>query len=199
MHKKHRTFIAINLPGDVKKALAGYQKKWADVPAKWTDLDNLHITLVFLGDLTDIELGEVCLAVKDIAKNHNAFNLNLNKVAYGPTDKIPPRYIWAGGSASVQGFGETKEESNEAVLLKRDLDNALSEIVRFSLDEKAFNLHITLARINSMAWRAIEPEERTEVNEMIDLPFTVESIEVMESELTRLGPRYTIIESHQLN
>ncbi|MSU54588.1 MAG: RNA 2',3'-cyclic phosphodiesterase [Candidatus Staskawiczbacteria bacterium] len=188
MNKKHRTFIAINLPGDVKKALAGYQKKWADVPAKWTDLDNLHITLVFLGDLTDIELGEVCLAVKEVAKNHQAFNLNLNKVAYGPTDKIPPRYIWAGG-----------EESNEAILLKRDLDNALSEIVRFSLDEKTFNLHITLARINSMAWRAIEPEERTEVNEIIELPFTVESIEVMESELTRLGPRYTIIESHTLN
>ena len=32
----------------------------------------------------------------------------------------------------------------------------------------------------------------------LDLAFTVESIEVMESELKRGGPVYTILESHQL-
>ena len=55
-----------------------------------------------------------------------------------------------------------------------------------------------MARIKEWEWRAIEPEERPEVNEAIDLIFTVESIDIMESELTRQGPRYTIIESYQL-
>jgi 2'-5' RNA ligase len=44
----------------------------------------------------------------------------------------------------------------------------------------------------------IEPEERPEINESIDLAFTVESIEVMESVLKRGGPQYSIIESHNL-
>jgi len=187
MQKRHRTFIAINLPKEVSKVLANYQKKWADVPARWTTTENLHITLLFLGDLTDIELGEVCVAVKEVLQKHESFNIVLNKVAYGPEDKLPPRYIWAGGVVS-----------DEASQLKKDLEDALLEIVKFNLDKYAFTPHITLARINSMAWRAIEPEERPEVGENIELTFTVESIEVMESELTKQGPRYTVIESHTL-
>jgi 2'-5' RNA ligase len=55
-----------------------------------------------------------------------------------------------------------------------------------------------LARISEFLFRQIEPEERPEIEENLDLTFYVESIEVMESELTRQGPRYTIIESHEL-
>lgn len=187
MNKRHRTFIAINLPSDVKKVFARYQQKWADVPAKWTNPENLHITLVFLGDLTDLELGEVCLAVKEICEKQEAFNIVLNKIAYGPQDKIPPRYIWAGG-----------DESKEAMALKDNLEDALSEIIKLKIDKHIFNAHITLARISALEWRAIEPEERPEIFENVELTFTVESIEIMESELTRQGPRYTVIESHQL-
>jgi len=55
-----------------------------------------------------------------------------------------------------------------------------------------FAPHITLCRINAWQWKQIEPEERPEINENIDLLFTVESIEVMESELKKGGPQYTI-------
>ena len=187
MQKRHRIFIAINLPADVKKRLAGYQKKWADVPAKWTAPDNLHITLLFLGDITDQDLAQACQAVKEIAGRHNSFNITLNKVAYGPEDKLPPRYIWAGGEAS-----------QEAVALKRELEDALFENIKFKLDKNVFTPHITLARIKEWEWRAINPEERPEVGEDIDMVFTVESIEVMESELTKQGPHYIVVESHQL-
>ncbi len=209
MQKRHRVFIAINLPEDVKKELASFQKKWTQLPAKWTNAENLHITLVFLGYLTDEELGEVCLVVKEIAKNYNSLDINLNKVSYGPDDKIsfdtaqdkPPRFIWANG-----------EKSKELSLLKNGLQEALLEKVSFIPELRAFSPHITLARINAFEWRAIEPEERPEVNENIDLTFTVESIEVMESQLKKgqdarashkmgapvSGPQYTIIESHQL-
>ncbi len=84
MQKRHRIFIAINLPQDVKKFLTGYEKKWAELPAKWVNAENLHITLVFLGDLTDEELGEVCIIAKEVVKNHHAFDITLNKVSYGP-------------------------------------------------------------------------------------------------------------------
>ncbi len=222
MHKRHRIFIAINLPGDVKKFLAGFQKKWPDLPAKWTPEENLHITLLFLGDLTDVELGQVCLDAKEVASRHRAFNITLQKIAYGPEGKVPPRapkflnsnsvssdmvtedenidndalsmpklrsprYIWAGGQAN-----------SEASKLKKDLEDALFESIKFKIDKNSFTAHVTLARIKDWEWRAIEPEERPEVSQSLDATFTVESIEVMESELTRQGPRYVIIESHQL-
>ncbi len=78
------------------------------------------------------------------------------------------------------------------------MENALVESVKFTVDKIPFTPHITLARIKEWEWRAIEPEEQQEVDEHIELTFTTESIDIMESELTRQGPRYTIIESHAL-
>ncbi len=198
MQKKHRIFIAINFPSEVKKYLAKFQERWAELPAKWASAENLHITMVFLGDLTDQELGEVCMATKEVVKNCNSFDINLNKVSYGPDDKIPPRMVWVGG-------GKNKELS----LLKKNLEESLLGKINFKLEERLFNPHVTLARISTFLWRQIEPEERPEVAENIDVSFTVESIEVMESELKRsglpapssarqAGPQYITIESHQL-
>ena len=185
--EKHRVFVAINLPNEIKKELFSYSEKYPELPAKWTAKDNLHITLEFLGNLTDEEIGEVCLAVKSVAEKHKSFSLNINKILYGPPKKMPPRMVWAEG-----------EKSKELSLLREDLENALTEKVRFVPENRIFAPHITLARISEWEFRKIEPEERPEINEALDLFFTVESIEVMESELKRGGPVYTILESHNL-
>jgi 2'-5' RNA ligase len=203
MQKRHRIFIAINLPEDIKKELAGFCDKWPELPAKWTAKDNLHITLEFLGDLTDVEIADACKAVAEVSKQHKSFSINLNKIVYGPPRKMPPRMVWADG-----------ESSDEIVDLKKDLQEYLLDKIRFRPDERGFTPletapagglfltgfipHITLARISEWAFRQIEPEERPEINEDIDLTFSVESIEVMESQLRRGGPQYTIIESHEL-
>jgi 2'-5' RNA ligase len=46
-----------------------------------------------------------------------------------------------------------------------------------------------------MEFRRIEPEQRPEINEKINISFEVNLIEVMESQLKRTGPNYTILES----
>ncbi len=187
MEKRHRVFIAINLPKEIKKQLADFYDKWPELPAKWTSSDNLHITLEFLGDLTDVEIGDTCEIVKEVAKRHKSFSINLNKVLYGPPKKNPPRMVWADG-----------EKSEELKELKNDLEECLLKKVKFRPEEKGFIVHITLARISEWEFRKFDLEERPEINEDIDLVFTAESIEVMESELKRSGPVYTILESHQL-
>lgn len=187
MEKRHRIFIAINLPEEIKKELAKYQEKWLDLPAKWTSKDNLHITLEFLGHLTDLELADVCQVAGEVAKNHKPFSIDLHKILFAPKGKMPPKMVWALG-----------EKVDELVDLRNDLEEYLLEKVNFKPEGRGFVPHITLARISEFAFRQIEPEERPEVSEEIDLTFYVESIEVMESELTRQGPRYTIIESHEL-
>lgn len=187
MQKRHRTFIAINLPADIKKYLARYAEKFPDLPASWTPEENLHITMVFLGDLTDEELGEVCVTAKQVAASHEGFEINLNKVGYGPDEKLPPRFIWATG-----------EKSKELSDLKNDLQEALVEKINFKPEYKTFAPHVTMARISTFAWRQIEPEERPQVGEETSLTFLVESVEVMESELRKDGPVYTVIESLSL-
>lgn len=184
---KHRIFVAINLPADIKKQLFSYAEKWPELPAKWVEKDNLHITLEFLGHLTDEEVGTVCTAVRDVAERHNSFSLNLAKILYGPPKKIPPKMVWAEG-----------EKSEDLADLREDLENSLADAVRFVPENRSFAPHITLARISAWEFRGMDLEEVPEINENIDLLFTVESIEVMESELRRGGPVYTVLESHQL-
>jgi len=187
MQKRHKTFVAINLPEGIKKFLANYQKRWPDLPARWVRPDNLHITLSFLGYLTDVEVGNVCMVAKSVAESHNSFEINLNKISYGPIDKKVPRMVWLSG-----------EKSKELSALKRDLENQLSESIRFKPEVRTFRPHITLAKVKTLEWRTIDPEERPEINENVDFKISVESIEVMESVLKKSGPEYLIIESHQL-
>lgn len=186
---KHRVFIAINFPEDIKKKLATYQEKWPELPARWTREESLHITLVFLGYISDEEIIETCKIVKEVALNHQPFSINLNKVCYGPpqNNSKPPRMIWAEG-----------DKSENLAKLKNDLEKSFFERISFSLENREFSPHITLSRIKTWEWRKIEPEERPEVNEKINLSFSVESIEVMESELKRGGAEYIVLESIQL-
>lgn len=198
MEKRHRVFIAINLPGDIKKELVSFYDKWKNLPAKWTKEDNLHITLEFLGDLTDIEIAGVCKMVDEVAKKHESFSINLNKILYGPPQN-PAKSGIAGQAQKIPKMvwvqGEKSEELNN---LKDDLQKNLLEKIRFRPDGAGFTPHITLARISEWEFRKFEIDERPEVDENIDLVFTAESIEVMESELKRGGPVYTILESHNL-
>jgi len=180
--KRRRVFIAINLPEDIKKKLAGYKEKWPELPIKWTKLNNIHITLAFLGYVADEEIINICKAVKEAGSKHSSFSVNLFKICYGPADKKPPRMVWVIG-----------EKSEEFASLKHDLDKSLA-----ISEKRQFSPHITLGRIRKWEWQRIEPEERSSVDEEIDLSFSVDSIELMESVLKKGGPEYTILESYNL-
>jgi 2'-5' RNA ligase len=184
---RHRIFIAINLPEEIKKELKASQSQWPELPIRWTKPENLHITLVFLGYLSDEDLLEVCNLTREVAQRNKPFSLNLKKICYGPPKKMPPRMVWVEG-----------EKSQELGDLKNDLENSLLEGVSFHREKRAFSLHITLGRIRRWEWKKIEPEERPEVNKEIDLTFEVNSIEVMESKLKRGGAEYTVLESTPL-
>ena len=185
--KRHRIFIAINFPENIRKKLADYKEKWPELTARWTKSDNIHITLVFLGYISDEEMPEICEIVKEVISKYNSFDINLNKICYGPlrhnNSGQAPRMVWAAG-----------EKVNELNSLKNELSERLGVF-----EGREFVPHITLARISQWAWQRIEPEERPEINEDINLNFPVNSIEIMESILKKGGPEYAILESYNLN
>ncbi len=173
--------------------MAVYKEKYPGLPARWTRPENLHITLAFIGYASDEDLVEACEIAKKVAEKNQQFSVGLNKICYGPKSSSayadegkPPRMVWAKG-----------EKSKELSALKNDLDDLLldSQKIRFSAENKEFSPHITLARIKTWEWFKIEPEERPEIDEDVDINFSVDSIEVMESELKRGGAEYEIIES----
>ena len=187
---KHRIFIAINLPEDIKKELVSCQEKWQDLPVRRTKKDNLHITLVFIGQVEDSQILEIGKTAKDVIINHHGFSINLHNICYGPPGIMPPKMVWA--------MGEKNKELSE---IKKDLETALlnSENSGFNNPEnRDFSPHITLGRIKQWEWRRVEPEERPEINKDIFLDFEVNSIDIMESRLRRGGSEYIILESISL-
>ena len=181
MNRGHRVFIAINLPEKIKKRLADYQNNWLDLPAKWTKTDNLHITLEFIGEVSDNEPLDIIKEAKELASKTESFEVNLNKIIYGPlrpgSGQATPRMVWVTGD-------KIKE------LNLNPARNATHSV--------AGGPHITLARIRKWDWQRIEPEERPVIDEDINISFQVDSIEVMESVLKKGGPQYTILESISL-
>ena len=97
----------------------------------------------------------------------------------------------------VWAEGEKLEELGK---LQNDLENSLlaSSVKEVESKSRPYAPHITLGRIRTWEFRQIEPEERPEVNEEINLSFEVNSIEVMESQLKRGGAEYAVLESAPL-
>ncbi len=180
-----RIFIAINLPEQAKNQLVSEQKHIENLfssvvdedsscPIRWTKKDNLHITVDFIGNCSDAEIAQICNSVKNACENRRCFNINLNQISVGPSDKLA-KMVWVKGEV-------TKELED----IRKNLETNGNRI---------FNLHLTLGRIIQWQWRQIEPEEMPNINKEISLNFDVCSIDVMESKLKSRGPEYTILES----
>ncbi len=128
--QKHRIFIAINLPEEIKDKLADYQKKfeWEGGDwAKWTKKENLHITLEFIGSVSDTQQEDVFKKTGDLAKKTPAFEIKLNKIDYFPNNNLP-KYIFATGGkyhvtlARIKEWQWRKINPDERPSVEEDID-----------------------------------------------------------------------------
>jgi|AntAceMinimDraft_18_1070375.scaffolds.fasta_scaffold02626_7 2'-5' RNA ligase len=184
----HRVFIAINLPGDIKEKLFNFSNKYPNLPVRWVKRENIHITLSFLGNLDDNQLLDTMEIVRKVISSYNSFSVKFSKVNYGPIGKNPPRMIWA-----------EVEENKELARLHTDLEDELFNLSSYQYktkENRAFSAHITLGRIKSFKFRKLG--QRPEIGEDINISFQVNSIDVIESNLKKTGPEYTILESISL-
>ena len=145
----------------------------------------MHLTVVFVGYASNEETLKICQMTKKAAEQYESFNLNFQRICLGPPRK-PPRLIWLEG------------EKNQALIaLKKELEKNLVGAARnFRSEYRDLMPHITLARIKQMEWQRLQ--QKPEIEEAVDFNVLVNSIEVMESELKRTGPEYTVLELVQL-
>jgi len=180
--KQHRIFLAINLPDKIKKRLSEFRKEWFDFPVKLTRVENLHITLFFIGYVNTEEILDICKLAKKAISQENMFEIKLNKICFGPLNK-KPRMIWAIGDIN-----------NNLSHLKNSLeDDLFGSNKNAENHNKLFHPHITLAKIKQKEWGELPSIPNIEKD--ISLSFLVDSVEVMESCLSRKGPEYNVLET----
>src|SRR5438034_642211 len=72
-----RTFIAVDVGAEVRKRAAALQQQLTKTGAevKWVAPDQMHLTLLFLGDVDELEVLKVCRAVQEVAGREPPFPL----------------------------------------------------------------------------------------------------------------------------
>ncbi len=179
-----RTFVALDLGDLIRGRLVDLQEKLAEPESevKWVEEDNLHLTLLFLGEVDQRAIHDVCLAVNRAVRVVPAFTIAVEGVGCFPNIRRP-RVLWAGVSTGAENV----------IALHEALEPSLLELGCYRREDRKFTPHVTLGRL-----RGSEPPPHLEKKLARNESFhggetTVEKVHVMASELTPQGPRYTVL------
>ena len=181
-----RSFVAIELPEEVRTALASVQRDLkAQTPPKavrWTRPEAIHLTLQFLGDVAPGQVEAVAAALRSACAGQSPFTFHLIELGVFPNPGRP-RVVWIG----------VVEPSGALLALHKNVTQAL-EPLGFKPEERAFTPHLTLGRAAQHAGR----RELAEVGELITRSQVgtvgqvwVDHINLMQSDLRPEGAVYT--------
>jgi 2'-5' RNA ligase len=178
-----RAFIAIDLPESVRAALRHKQASFRSVApdARWAQPEGIHLTLKFLGEVSDRKVREVCENLKNLGR-FGGFAIGLKGFGFFP-DARRPRVFWAGVEAPA-GLYRLAEQVEEAM-----------GKIGFAREERAFRPHLTLAR-----FRVPQPQPSlqallTEQGEQDLGNFEVTEFFLFESKLSPRGAEYRKVET----
>ena len=185
---KRRLFIAINLPSHLQEKIYKFsQTFFSGFPLRITKQENLHFTLIFLGQLDKTKETMVRKIVEEAIKDAKTFSVRLEGLDVFPNLRRP-KILWIKTvDSALSSFHH---------LLYRKLASQ-----KFVLDERPFTAHLTIGRVKNKD-RAIKetlPLILKEHGKDFFGEFEVKQADLMESILEADGPCYKIIASYKLN
>jgi 2'-5' RNA ligase len=177
-----RAFIAIDLPKSIHAALRQKQASFRSVSpeARWTQPEGIHLTLKFLGEISDPKVREVCESLKSLGR-FEGFAIGLKGFGFFP-DAGRPRVFWVGVEAPAS--------LNRLV---EQIETAMRSL-GFAREERAFKPHLTLARFRV-------PQAQPALQALLSQPgeqelgnFEASEFFLFESKLSPQGAEYRKVE-----
>lgn len=169
-----------------------------DLPVRWIDPDNGHLTLHFLGDV-EAEMAELLRMAMGVAlTHHTAFELRTADPGAFPSARRP-RVLWLGL------WGQTYRLE----ALYNDLGDFLDDF-GLDIEDVPFHPHITLGRVRDVeglkvgllpdqvrdAFATIQEEGLAAHDSPV--PFPITEIQLVRSHLSKDGPRYEVLARYTL-
>jgi RNA 2',3'-cyclic 3'-phosphodiesterase len=173
----HVHFIAVPLPRVVQSRLASLCYGLPQV--RWVDEENLHLTLRYLGSLTDAQVSEIQEDLKSLF--FHPFTLKLKGL--GHFRSRSHGVIWAG-----------IEEHPGLLALKKEID---AHLRKFTLppDDRPFHPHITLGRYDRLNIEKLADYLDAHSNYQSDI-FEVTHCHLLRTQQTPKRVFYPIVESY---
>ncbi|MBI3989540.1 MAG: RNA 2',3'-cyclic phosphodiesterase [candidate division NC10 bacterium] len=183
-----RLFVAANLTGTIKEALAEVQRALRSKGGgvSWVKPENLHITLKFLGEVEERMLKAVRGVIASSVAAVGPVLLSFADLGTFPHLRSP-RVIWVGVREGAEGLS----------LLQANLEQGFKGI-GFPRENRSFTAHLTLGRVRSPKGlqplvEEVKAWQRDALGEMV-----LKQVDLMRSQLHPGGSIYTILESFPL-
>jgi RNA 2',3'-cyclic 3'-phosphodiesterase len=186
-----RAFIAIELPEELKQALADIQsrlREGSQAPVKWVDAGGIHLTLKFLGNISPGLVDRITLVLKESARDIAPFRLEATGLGAFPNPRRV-QVVWVGVGGEMAPLNR----------LQQHIEAGLKPL-GFTPDNRPFKPHLTLGRVRE---RAVADDVMA-LGRLIGeagfaaCPIDVAAVHLMRSELTPQGAVYTRLVSVKL-
>lgn len=181
MSKTRRSFIAVEVPTSVSDLAAAVQEglRRTGIRARWVAPESFHVTLRFLGNVTEDSMAGIVDAMESAANQFEPFSLTVGDIGVFP-GKGRPRVIWLGFSDG----GGRLEKAYQA------LETALEAVADIPREGKPFHGHLTIGRFKDRI-RGDRLQKAMDANRPeTSVSFSVEKISLFESRLLPQGARY---------
>jgi len=176
-----RTFIALDMPAEIKAALANYVQSLKSLRGRvsWTKPENLHLTLKFLGDTPAARIEEIAAALQEIAAATPSFSATVTGAGAFPNDE-KPRVLWVGLS----------EPTGTLLKLAQAIDERMHRY-GFEKEKRALAPHLTIGRVKEV--RIPEIIRGLKEKPFAARPAQFNEIIFMQSKLHTAGSNYTAL------
>ena len=179
-----RTFIGVAVGDSIRATAKAMQQTLARCGAdvKWVEEENLHVTLLFLGEIDDGDLVNACKFAAKAAAKEPPFALRVGGVGAFPTPRRP-KILWGGITEGAEAL----------VRLHAAIAEPLLEHGAYRQEERGYTPHLTLGRATGEAdanMLALELPKHLSWNAG---QTPVEEVLVYSSELRRDGLEYTVL------
>ena len=180
-----RLFVAIEIESEIRSRIDGFVARLKPQleGARWVRPEGMHLTLKFLGNVTDERRSPIELSLGGVRAS--SFAINVGNVGVFPNPKFP-RVLWVG----IQAGPELTE-------LAQQIEERMSRL-GFPREMRAFAAHITVARLNNRS-------KTSSLNSVLSAPqpgfgtMTAKEFHLYESKLSPQGSRYSKLAAFRLH
>jgi 2'-5' RNA ligase len=167
-----RLFIAVNITPEIREKIAAeVLPELKGEGLKPVKKENLHLTLRFIGYVPEEKLG-------DFIKVVSGLKCSPFMVSFSGFSHFRKRVL----------FIDIKEGAGQLESLSNQINSALGT-------EEPFTAHLTIARNKGMRAKEFSALVESLNKKGFSGSFTVKSVELMESRLSREGPEYSVVYS----
>ena len=144
-----RLFVALHLPDLVRDPVAAIQHRLRDADrrdqVRWSDVSGVHLTLQFLGEVSEDRADELVATLAGVAPGHAPPRLALDRVGGFPNLRRP-RVVWVG----------LVEDGSALAPLHAAVGAALAPL-GWPPEGRAFQPHLTVGRTRDPRGDALAP------------------------------------------